>query len=213
LSDQIGLFVDRRHCLLLHGDAAAINAAAARLPQCGIRRLLVEITDIDQLTGLETAGLDGFIARGHESGGWVGEDSTFILLQNLLGAVSLPVYAQGGIGMHGAAACRAAGAAGVVLDDQLLLMPESPLPADWKRLVAACKGQETRAVGERLGMVCRVLARPGFAGAARLQELADRPEAQDSAAPHTRRQAAALVGWGDPPQFAWPGGPAGPLAA
>src|SRR5262249_8070824 len=29
LSDQIGLFVDRRHCLLLHGDAAAINAAAA----------------------------------------------------------------------------------------------------------------------------------------------------------------------------------------
>src|SRR5262249_22200444 len=139
-----------------------------------------EITDIEHLPGLDPAGLDGFIARGHESGGWVGEDSTFILLQKLLAAVSLPVYAQGGIGMHGAAACRAAGAGGVVLDDQLLLMPESPLPADWKRLVAVCKGQETRAVGERLGMVCRVLSRPGLAGAARLQELAERIEAEDS---------------------------------
>src|SRR5262249_47315949 len=128
-------------------------------------------------------------------------------------ASDLPVYAQGGIGMHGAAACRAAGAAGVVLDDQLLLMPESPLRAEWKHLLAACRGQDTRAVGERLGLSCPVLARPGLAAAARLQALADRIELADNDRAEWRRQAGACIGWGSPESYAWPVGQAVQLAA
>ena len=50
-------------------------------------------------------GVDGLIAKGHEAGGWVGEETTFILLQRLLHSVELPIYASGGIGPHTAAAC------------------------------------------------------------------------------------------------------------
>ena len=37
---------------------------------------------------------------------------------------SVPVHVRGGIGLRTAAACRAGGAAGVVLDDQLALARE-----------------------------------------------------------------------------------------
>ena len=49
----------------------------------------------------------------------VGEETSFILLQKALDRQSAPVFVRGGIGLHGTAAVRAAGAAGVVLDDQL----------------------------------------------------------------------------------------------
>ena len=35
-------------------------------------------------------GVDGLVLKGHEAGGFVGEDSTFVLLQKWIGATSLP---------------------------------------------------------------------------------------------------------------------------
>ena len=52
-----------------------------------------------------------------------------MLVQRLVGALDVPVWAQGGIGEHTAAACIAGGAAGVVLDSQLALVRESSLAA------------------------------------------------------------------------------------
>ncbi|MGQ0700764.1 MAG: SDR family NAD(P)-dependent oxidoreductase [Panacagrimonas sp.] len=93
----------------------------------------------------------------------MGEDSSFILLQKLRGTISKPLYLQGGIGVRAAAACRAAGAAGVVLDDCLLLMAESPLPAATQAELARLNGAECKLLGELLGQPCRVFARPGSA--------------------------------------------------
>jgi NAD(P)H-dependent flavin oxidoreductase YrpB (nitropropane dioxygenase family) len=125
------------------------------------RLILLEITDANQLALLASLFpfLAGLVAKGQESGGWVGEDPAFILTQKLLKTSSLPIYVQGGIGIHTAAACRAAGAAGVVLDDQLWLMPESPLPGEWQEYLRYLNGQEAIAIGERLGRACRVLSR------------------------------------------------------
>ena len=93
------------------------------LPESPKRRLLLEITDINQLEVIENSckkvEIAGLVVRGNESGGWVSEDAAFILAQKLLAKQSLPVIVQGGIGVPTAAACRAAGALGVVLDDQL----------------------------------------------------------------------------------------------
>src|SRR5262249_61759331 len=137
--------------------------------------------------------IDGLIARGHEAGGWVGPDSSFILLQKLLAAQSRPVFVQGGIGVQGAAACRAGGAAGVVLDDQLLLMPESSMPRSFQEQLAPCRGPDARAVGERLGRDCRVLTRPGFAAASRLQEPADAVASVGASAGASAGRGTALV--------------------
>jgi hypothetical protein len=143
---------------------STIEKAIASLPPSTTRKILLEVTNINQITQLPA--VDGLIAKGHESGGWVGEDSAFVLTQKLITRQTLPVYVQGGIGIHTVAACRAAGAAGIVLDDQLWLMPESPLPQDWQRYLNNLNGQEAIVIGERLLGSCRVLSRPGFAAVA-----------------------------------------------
>ncbi|MEW2360136.1 SDR family NAD(P)-dependent oxidoreductase [Spirillospora sp. NPDC029432] len=124
------------------------------------RRLLIEVVDPDEAAAAVrrfggTAGgcLHGIIARGREGAGRVGDLTTFVLLQRLLGdaRVGVPVWAAGGIGPHTAAAAVAGGAAGVVLDSQLALVRELDAPADIAAAVAAMDGGETRIVrGHRL---------------------------------------------------------------
>ncbi|MDG4765695.1 SDR family NAD(P)-dependent oxidoreductase [Solwaraspora sp. WMMD406] len=108
-------------------------------------RVLAEVTSIAAARTAVAAGVHGLIARGSESGGEVGELSTFVLLQQLTAAddIEVPVWAAGGIGPYTAAACVMGGAAGVVLDNQLALMPESDLPADVQALFRRMDGSES----------------------------------------------------------------------
>ncbi|WP_433448997.1 SDR family oxidoreductase [Streptomyces sp. CA-142005] len=122
-------------------------------------RVLAEVTDIGQAHTALRAGAQGFMARGRESGGRVGEPSTFVLLQQLLSDEELcrvPVWACGGIGPRAAAAAVAGGAAGVVLDSQLALLAESGLPETVRSVLRSLDGSETVVLGGH-----RVLRRRG----------------------------------------------------
>jgi len=126
--------------------------------------VLVEVVSLAEARRVAELGIDGLILKGHESGGRVGADTTFILLQRWRAAVAagevrpLPVYAQGGIGLHTAAACAAAGAAGVVLDNQLLLCRESPLTEEARAYLATCDGSETQCLRDAKGETYRCFA-------------------------------------------------------
>ncbi|GLY00746.1 type I polyketide synthase [Actinoplanes sp. NBRC 101535] len=62
-----------------------------------------------------------------------------------------PVWAAGGIGPRTAAAAVTGGAAGVLLDSQLLLMPEAELPGDARALITRMDGTEVTTVdGQRV---------------------------------------------------------------
>ena len=111
------------------------------------RFVMAQVTSLDEARRAEEAGVSGLIAKGSESGGRVGDESSFILLQRLLRSTNLPVWVQGGIGPYTAAACIAGGAAGVVLDSQLALARESSLPDDIKQAIAAMDGSETTVMG------------------------------------------------------------------
>ncbi|KDN17486.1 type I polyketide synthase [Amycolatopsis rifamycinica] len=122
------------------------------------RRVLAEVSSRAAAGRAAAAGAHGLIARGHECGGRVGELSTFVLLQALLAddGLGVPVWAAGGIGPHTAAAAVAGGAAGVVVDTQLALLPEAELPAALTTAVTGLDGSETTVAGG-----VRVLARRG----------------------------------------------------
>jgi acyl transferase domain-containing protein/NAD(P)H-dependent flavin oxidoreductase YrpB (nitropropane dioxygenase family)/NAD(P)-dependent dehydrogenase (short-subunit alcohol dehydrogenase family) len=107
------------------------------------RRILVQVTSIAEARAAVADGAHGVIAKGSEAGGRVGDEPSFILLQRILEEVRLPVWVQGGIGLHTAAACIAAGAYGVVLDSQFALLEESGASADIRRLLGAMDGSET----------------------------------------------------------------------
>jgi acyl transferase domain-containing protein/NAD(P)H-dependent flavin oxidoreductase YrpB (nitropropane dioxygenase family)/NAD(P)-dependent dehydrogenase (short-subunit alcohol dehydrogenase family) len=204
---------NRPHWLLLPAQTRdGFTKLCSRLPRSAVRVLLAEITDAAQAVRLADIPVSGLVARGHEAGGWVGEDSSFILLQKLLARQERPVYVLGGIGLYAAAACRAVGAAGVVLDDQLLLMAESPLPRQWRRRLEAVSGQDARTIGERCGVACRVLVRPDFSGSETLQKLAHDVEVEGIDPEDWRQRAKPLVGWGPPNEMAWPVGQAIGLA-
>ncbi|MFI6251386.1 SDR family oxidoreductase [Streptomyces sp. NPDC051016] len=159
-------------------------------------RVLVEVTDLDAAREAVAAGAHGLIARGAESGGRVGELSTFVLLQQLLDAAEsdVPVWACGGIGPRTAAAAVAGGAAGVVLDSQLALLAESRLPEAAAAALRTLDGSETVVLAGH-----RVLHRRG--------PDAVRPPADDPAA------VAALLGAEDPRTRLLPVGQDGFLAA
>ncbi len=106
-------------------------------------RAWVEVIDGHGARDAEDLGADGLIAKGNEAGGWVSSETTFILLQRLLAEAKAPVLARGGIGLHSAAACVAGGAAGVVLDTQLLLTREGRLSGEVAASLARTCGDET----------------------------------------------------------------------
>ncbi|WP_103354353.1 type I polyketide synthase [Amycolatopsis sp. CA-128772] len=122
------------------------------------RRVLAEVTSRAAAARAIDGGAHGLIARGHECGGPTGELSTFVLLQALLAdeTLDVPVWAAGGIGPHTAAAAVAGGAAGVVVDTQLALLPEAELPPALTTAVTGLDGSETTVVDG-----VRVLARRG----------------------------------------------------
>ena len=169
------------------------------------RQVMLEVTDSRQTRAGAEIGVDGFIVKGHESGGWVGEETAFVLLQRLLSEPAwsgLPVWVRGGIGLHTAAAGAAAGAAGVVLDSQLLATRESSVGDTVQRAVKAMDGSETTAVGGGdIGASFRLYSRSGGGrGVDELSLLAAEIEqaggSREEMRARFRRAVEARVGWG-----------------
>jgi acyl transferase domain-containing protein/NAD(P)H-dependent flavin oxidoreductase YrpB (nitropropane dioxygenase family)/NAD(P)-dependent dehydrogenase (short-subunit alcohol dehydrogenase family) len=114
---------------------------------------------------------DGIIIKGNESGGYVGEESSFILLQKWAKQTDLPLYVRGGMTPHVAAACAAMGVAGGVFDSQVLLLEDSPLAPCLQKLLAPLSGSETVAVGDgEKGDYFRILSRPQLKAAKQFTE-------------------------------------------
>jgi len=89
---------------------------------------------------LDETTVDGLVLKGNESGGFVGESSSFVMLQKWRNATALPLYLRGGLTPQVAAACQGVDIAGGVLDSQVLLLEESPFAPTLASLVAICPG-------------------------------------------------------------------------
>ncbi|RZU50320.1 acyl transferase domain-containing protein [Krasilnikovia cinnamomea] len=135
------------HVIILTADSPWPVAELARRYQ-----VLVEVTDLAEARAAEAAGAHGLVARGMESGGRVSELSAFVLLQQLVAEVELPVWVAGGIGPSTAVASVVGGAAGVLLDTQLLLLRESTLVDDVAILLRRMDGTEVVTEGGRRGL-------------------------------------------------------------
>src|SRR5665213_239335 len=98
--------------VLIAGDAGAKElAVAVKLARACAEQVLVEVTSEEQASRAASLSIQGLIAKGQEAGGFIGEETTLILLQRLLSRFSSPVWAHGGVGLHSAAACFVGGAA------------------------------------------------------------------------------------------------------
>ncbi|MEW6301065.1 MAG: nitronate monooxygenase, partial [Thermodesulfobacteriota bacterium] len=188
------------------GDADVLGRQVAALRRQRVR-VLLSATCVEEAVVAETLGVDAVVAKGHEAGGWVGEETAFVLLQRLLGRRTLPVWVHGGVGLHTVAACYAAGAAGVILDSQMVLLRESTLPEHARAAVARMDGSETVCVGGEIGAPCRVYARPRLPVLEELRRIESALEGDARAGRDVRaawRDAVrARVGWESPDRHVW----------
>ncbi|MCH2169968.1 SDR family NAD(P)-dependent oxidoreductase [Myxococcota bacterium] len=137
---------------------------------------------------------DGLVLKGNESGGFVGELGSFVLFQHWRDRAGVPLYVRGGVTPHSAAACAALGAAGAVLDSQLLLLDESPFSRALKPLLGRLSGTETVPVGDaERGEYFRLLVRPDCPAS---RSFAAEGEGTD--AHLLREQALGEIDWNDP---------------
>ncbi len=167
--------------------------------------VIVEAIEWDErLTTL--VGHRGLLVKGHEAGGLIGEETSFILLQKALERQSAPVFVRGGIGLHGTSAVRAIGAAGIVLDDQLLLLRESSVASALEAPLRDFTGLETGLVtiGDRRW---RVFDKPGFQHLRHLRHVLSEASSGESA-----EQLAGTLGWNDPSRQVVPLGQAAAFA-
>jgi enoyl-[acyl-carrier protein] reductase II len=102
------------------------------------------------------SGADAVIAEGGESGGHIGENSTFCLVPQVVDAVDVPVIAAGGIADgRGMAAAFAFGAEGVQIGTRFLVAEECQIHANYKELVLGAKDTDTIVTGRFTGHPCR----------------------------------------------------------
>jgi len=167
---------------------------AGRLP-------VAEVTSRSGAREAAEAGFRALIVAGHEAGGFVSDESSFILLQATLALVpdGCRVWVRGGIGPDSAAGCVAAGAAGVVLDGALLLARESPLSPTVRERVGQWDGAETTAFETADGRWFRGFAPRGSALLTKTREAALDGSISD------------LVGWDE--GRLWPAGQDAAFAA
>ena len=161
--------------LLVPGHETALDEVADAWGSVA-RRIGIVVNRPEEIELARHSKIDFVVGKGHETGGIVGEDTAFILLQRLLRIQPRrPIYVWGGIGPHTAAACRIAGAAGVVLDWQLSLTRESPLPTEMKHRLACMDGSETVVVKGQDGKQLRLYDQPGMSAKDRLEAVVDSP--------------------------------------
>jgi acyl transferase domain-containing protein/NAD(P)H-dependent flavin oxidoreductase YrpB (nitropropane dioxygenase family)/NAD(P)-dependent dehydrogenase (short-subunit alcohol dehydrogenase family)/acyl carrier protein len=165
-------------CVILAGaDSPHLAACVRELKAAGIE-VLREAVSVSEAAKAVELGATGIILKGHEAGGRVGADTSFVLLQKwrqyaAKHSLNLPFWIRGGIGANTTAACIAGGARGVVLDSQVLLTRETPLGDSARKRIPGLDGGETLVLGAKLGEGYRIYARPDCTGA---QELAKEDE-------------------------------------
>ncbi|MBU6452350.1 MAG: SDR family NAD(P)-dependent oxidoreductase [Cyanobacteria bacterium REEB67] len=125
--------------------------------------VIVETIDLKEAQLAQSLGCDAVIAKGHEGAGRVGDGTTFVLVQQYMRQLEISVFAQGGIGLHSAAAVAAAGVTGIVLDSQLYLCRDSGVSPQLRLRIERMDGSETTLVRGPQGQTYRLAAPVGTA--------------------------------------------------
>lgn len=107
---------------------------------------------------MEKYGADAVIAEGMESGGHIGEQTTFTLVPQVVDAVSIPVIAAGGIGDgRGIAAAFMLGAEAVQMGTRFVVAEESIVHENYKQRIIKAKDIDSAVTGRTHGHPVRCL--------------------------------------------------------
>lgn len=107
---------------------------------------------------MERCGADAVVAEGCEAGGHIGENTTMVLVPQIVDAVKIPVIAAGGIADgRGMAAALMLGAKAVQLGTAFVATEESQVHENYKKAIIKAKDIDSRVTGRTTGHPVRAL--------------------------------------------------------
>lgn len=116
------------------------------------------VNTVAQAVEAEKDGADIIIAEGEEAGGHIGPTSSFVLIPQVVDAVSIPVYGAGGIAdKRGVDAAYALGAQGVQIGTLLIASEECNLPTSYKQAILDADDVATTVTGRKFGSPVRIM--------------------------------------------------------
>ena len=119
-------------------------------------KVLPVIHTVQEAMEMEKIGVDGLIAEGTESGGYIGETTTMTLIPQVTKQVDIPVIAAGGIADgRGLVAAFALGAQGAQMGTRFLACEECPIPQGVKLALVNAKDTATIVTGRKRGAAIR----------------------------------------------------------
>lgn len=107
---------------------------------------------------MERCGADAVVAEGTEAGGHIGENTTMVLVPQIVDAVSIPVIAAGGVADgRGLAAVFMLGAQGVQMGTHFVVTNESIVHDNYKKCIIKARDIDSRVTGRSTGHPVRAL--------------------------------------------------------
>ena len=107
---------------------------------------------------MERCGADALVAEGSEAGGHIGENTTMVLVPQVVDAVSIPVIAAGGIADgRGMAAAFMLGAEGIQMGTRFVASKESIVHENYKNQIIKAKDIDSVVTGMSTGHPVRSL--------------------------------------------------------
>ena len=107
---------------------------------------------------MERCGADALVAEGTEAGGHIGENTTMVLVPQVVDAVNVPVIAAGGIADgRGMAAAFMLGAEGVQIGTRFVASREAQVHENYKNCIIKARDIDSRVTGRSTGHPVRAL--------------------------------------------------------
>ncbi|WP_035236566.1 type I polyketide synthase [Desulfobacter vibrioformis] len=155
---------DLPECVILachNPDSLINNRIAVNRLTVSPEILMVEIYEPGLETILKSINPHGIILKGREAGGRTSSASSFMLSQYYAQKIDVPYFVHGGVGFHTAPGFFAAGASGLVLDDQLYLAEDAPVSGPFKKVLEKMEETDTVILDGGGNTQHRVFAKPG----------------------------------------------------
>lgn len=125
--------------------------------EAGIKVIPV-VASVAMAKRMERCGADAIVAEGTEAGGHIGENTTMVLVPQIVDAVEIPVISAGGIGDgRGMAAAFMLGAEAVQLGTCFVVTKESIVHENYKKCIIKAKDIDSRVTGRTTGHPVRAL--------------------------------------------------------
>lgn len=121
-------------------------------------KVIPVVASVAMAKRMERCGADAIVAEGTEAGGHIGENTTMVLVPQIVDAVSIPVIAAGGIADgRGIAAAFMLGAKAVQMGTHFVVTKECQVHQNYKNCILKAKDIDSRVTGRTTGHPVRTL--------------------------------------------------------